>query len=1149
MEASDEISELLVTATRPGFRERLTTRGLARAMIWRGGQLPPGSPAFTPTLTSDLLGYGFTILRLALNGRTQDVDQLLLRHSFELAAESIEALVRNGPQDRERGFFRICAAAAYHLAGYSARAFSMMRDHLDGNNMSPCETALALLMLRRLDALRDRTRALVEDDDWSDDRLLESIADEGGSEGVDDVFATALTVHFHRALAAFDHALLTGSDAAATGAIAMLDEGVAVAERHGLVTLWWIFLLARHLLDDLWASSLHRRLPRDGGDSSTNWDRLRRLFLGVLCRRALAEIELWPSQIDAAARAMNPHDDLVVALPTSGGKTRIAEICVLRTLSLGRRALVVTPLRALSAQTERSFRAVFAPLGFSVSSLYGAAGVTSGDLDTLGNRQIVISTPEKLDFALRNDPSLLDDIGVVVLDEGHLIGPQEREIRYEVLVQRLLRRSDAAERRIVCLSAILPDGPQLDDFVSWIRQDEPGAPVKSSWRPTRQRFGEITWQGSHARLDVQIGQETAYVSRFLMAKQPTGRRKKLFPSNQQELVVASAWRVVEEGQRVLVFCAQRRSVEPLAKCILKLAEQGLVSSLLQGDASELHDAETIGAEWLGPDHPAVQCLRLGIAVHHGRLPRVFLREVEALLRRQILPVTIASPTLAQGLNLSASTLLVPTIYRGQGERIKGEEFANVAGRAGRAYVDIDGQVLHVLYEPNGYKLQQWRELVAEAKERTIESGLFQLVASLAADLARSVDLSRDDLVDYLVSTPAIWDAPTSPEHDDDEDGGGSENFDERLARLDAALLALIDPLDCAVADIPKILDRALEQSLWARRLAREDPDGRKLQKAILTGRAARVWSTTTATQRRGYFNAGLGLVTGQFLDSHADSLSKLLAQADAAASEDNIEALVKALSAIAKIVYQTRPFRPDALPDKWPKVMRCWLAGDAVGSITQALGEDAPPFIEDGLSYRLVWALEAIRVRAEAHSTPESDEFTGEAALALETGVSNLSSALLVKAGFPSRIAALKAVADTSADFDTLSKMRIWLRSKAVAQLTTDENWPTLEMSGAWRKFRDEQLEEHDLAWSSQNLKLDVDWISDLSKLHPERLRIIHSEEEKATWLYTADMHRVGRLSKPFRHPPRGVARVTEFLAPGRVQISYDGPDASSLIE
>ena len=90
------------------------------------------------------------------------------------------------------------------------------------------------------------------------------------------------------------------------------------------------------------------------------------------------------------------------------------------TLSTGKRILIVTPLRALSAQTERLFRKTFGPLGFSVSSLYGASGMAPGDDDALRERNIVISTPEKLDFALRNDASLIDNIGLIVLDEGHI---------------------------------------------------------------------------------------------------------------------------------------------------------------------------------------------------------------------------------------------------------------------------------------------------------------------------------------------------------------------------------------------------------------------------------------------------------------------------------------------------------------------------------------------------------------------------------------------------------------------------------------------------------------------------------------------------------------------------------------------------------
>jgi replicative superfamily II helicase len=288
-----------------------------------------------------------------------------------------------------------------------------------------------------------------------------------------------------------------------------------IAADSGAVSLWWTIRVSLNVIDDLWAHSLHRILPLQGPLGGRAYEKLRELFLASLYARDIAEIELWPSQLEAARRATDLDDDLVVALQTSAGKTRVAEICALMSLSVGKRILIVTPLRALSAQTERSFRRTFGPLGFSVSSLYGASGIMPGDEDALRTRQIVIATPEKLDFALRNDPDLIDDVGLIVLDEGHLIGPSERELRYEVLVQRLLRRADAGERRIVCLSAILPDGEQLDDLTAWMRSNADGAPVKSQWRPTRRRFGTLAWAGQAAQLTFDLDDDGPFIQRFV----------------------------------------------------------------------------------------------------------------------------------------------------------------------------------------------------------------------------------------------------------------------------------------------------------------------------------------------------------------------------------------------------------------------------------------------------------------------------------------------------------------------------------------------------------------------------------------------------------------------------------------------------------
>lgn len=99
------------------------------------------------------------------------------------------------------------------------------------------------------------------------------------------------------------------------------------------------------------------------------------------------------------------------------------------------------------------------------------------------------------------------------------------------------------------------------------------------------------------------------------------------------------------------------------------------------------NAIAIGAEWLGADSPVLACLRLGVAIHHGDLPTPYRKEVERLLREGILRLTVPLPTLAQGLNLSATTLIFHGFKRGS-DPIDITEFRNVVSRA---YVDVGSE--------------------------------------------------------------------------------------------------------------------------------------------------------------------------------------------------------------------------------------------------------------------------------------------------------------------------------------------------------------------------------------------------------------------------------------------------------------------------
>ena len=247
--------------------------------------------------------------------------------------------------------------------------------------MSRIEKALALLILRSLNELERDIVQWHQDGQASDDKLKKKIerwadAPEYSEEKdhiLYDVINDAVSDKFFRGLGYFMSALRTGEADLVENAKEELKSGLAQCSQLNLVPQWWCFRLAGHLIDDLWGVSFHKVLPRNlPSGNDTEWSNLRELYIASLFCRKRSEIELWPSQIEAARRSIDPSDDLVVSLPTSAGKTRIAELCILRCLSEGKRVVFVTPLRALSAQTEVSLQQIFSPLGKKISTLYGA---------------------------------------------------------------------------------------------------------------------------------------------------------------------------------------------------------------------------------------------------------------------------------------------------------------------------------------------------------------------------------------------------------------------------------------------------------------------------------------------------------------------------------------------------------------------------------------------------------------------------------------------------------------------------------------------------------------------------------------------------------------------------------------------------------
>ena len=1156
----EEIIKRIDETTRPSFRGQLLARGLARNLIWSKGLLPKGSKVFASSLSSDLLSYGLALFHLGLELKTQDRNHKAAINAFARAGEAIESVIRDGDPDfNERGFYTIIAAAAYHLAHFSARAFSLFPSEVESLNLSPSEYLFTLLLRR--DLVKLRANLVEASGEVGFDATLASKLEQLGKEydldesieraEFDDVIYLTLNAIYYQALAVFDYSLDAGSNEAVLRCLTMLDEGVLAAEKYESVPFWWIFTITRYLLEDLWDQSLHVRLPvlPDEGQES-QWTTLRQLFIAKLQKHNRAEIELWPSQLAAASRALDITDDIVAALPTSAGKTRIAEICILRALSLQQRVVFVTPLRALSAQTERALRQTFAPLGFSISSLYGSSGTTGDDVDSLRNRDIVVSTPEKLDFALRNDPDLLDNVGLIVLDEAHTIGAGEREVRYEVLVQRLLRRADSSSRRIVCLSAILPQGEQLQDFVNWIRQDQPGTAETVDWRPTRQRFGEIRWEKnytpthSHAVLSFRVEgveDDAPYVDPFISTIPPLGKQTTNLPRDRRDLCLMSAWRLVEEGHTVLIYCPERRSVTPSAERILELVQRGYLKPILTCDPARLDDALNIGSEWLGTNHPAVQCLRIGVAVHHGQLPRPFLRAMEKLLKDQLLKVTIASPTLAQGLNLSATTVLFSSLIRNR-NLIKGEEFANVAGRAGRAFVDVEGQVLCVAWE--GKHLKEWDGLLKAARERDLKSGLLQLIMDFCKQIEIRKGYSINQVLEYITGNVDVWIPPKSQYIRTKEERTEQEGFERKwqadLACLDSAILSIAQH-DVELSNLASAIDEALRSSLWERSLRREDEMTRTITKSFLEKRASFIWENSTPVQRKGYFFAGVSFDTGRYLDEHADVLNAFLLVADTAFADGQFVAAINAITEFAEIVFKIKPFEPDDLPDDWKKILEAWVLGASMSDLAGGKDADILEFIEGALVYRLVWAMEAVRVRQTAVDAESESVNGGRAALAVETGTPNYCAALLIQSGLPSRIAATKAVEDCPASFTDIRGLKYWLRSDEVVAKQSEDNWPTQRTSSLWHSFVKSLEVSDSLNWSIQAYEVPVQW-NGTAPAEGANVRVIYNPKDKNMQVRSVELELLGSLPYEWESGPSGVVLASVAKNTSQLQVTYYGP-------
>ena len=153
--------------------------------------------------------------------------------------------------------------------------------------------------------------------------------------------------------------------------------------------------------------------------------------------------KLLPVQYLAIKEGLLKGEDLLVVSATGSGKTLVGELAGITQALKGKKFVFLTPLVALANQKYRDFKKKYSKLGLKVAIKVGRNRVKAkGELNLpdsdVSKADIVVATYEGIDYLLRNGNSnSLSNLGVVLIDEIHMIDDEDRGTRLNGLIKRV----------------------------------------------------------------------------------------------------------------------------------------------------------------------------------------------------------------------------------------------------------------------------------------------------------------------------------------------------------------------------------------------------------------------------------------------------------------------------------------------------------------------------------------------------------------------------------------------------------------------------------------------------------------------------------------------------------------------------------------
>jgi len=386
-------------------------------------------------------------------------------------------------------------------------------------------------------------------------------------------------------------------------------------------------------------------------------------------------LRLHPFQ-QKALDAIRAGASVLVAAPTGAGKTLVADFAIEQALAEGKRIFYTAPVKALSNQKYRDFRAI---LGDE------RVGIMTGDVTLNGGAPLLIMTTEVFRNTIFEDPRNLDDGHAVVFDELHYLDDPERGTVWEESIIFAPKHI-----RVVGLSATIPN---IDEMADWIREVR-GTPVEVVVRTSRPvPLRHFVFHG-------EMGALTLRELRHRGTPRRGGRGRGFHAGRSRR--GRDHRRLVDELQRrdllpCLYFSFNRRECEERAE------ENSFRDLLLPEERADLLKRfdELVLLYRLEPS-PATDRLRRlaghGILYHHAGLLPVHKEIVERLFTTGLIKLLFATETFALGVNMPARTVAFAGLKKFDGVRLDwmlAREYGQMAGRAGRQGIDETGFVFSI----------------------------------------------------------------------------------------------------------------------------------------------------------------------------------------------------------------------------------------------------------------------------------------------------------------------------------------------------------------------------------------------------------------------------------------------------------------------